>query len=884
MDLLARLNADHILIAESDHASMAYLADILEETGYNVQNAYFGSDALWAMHHGRFELALIDASMLDENRRLLIETMGQFAPMPWIAIVDAQPINTDRSLRAGAAGAIQRTIARGPLIALITATLDRQRATSASQPSGASARPTTAQAQARDASTSAILQRRLVEQQTLSALARSLSSVLDVDTLLAQVVEAAVSLTNAEEGLLLLPDDVEQALYIRAHKGIDSETASGFRIKTENSLAGQVFRAGQPILVGDQGWQKIKTEYLVQSLLYVPLSSKGKTIGVLGVNNIKTSHTFTDHDRDLLQDLAAHAAIAIENARLFEDSLQRMEALQVLVRAGEAANSTLAIDRVLSAIASQLIEALGVSQCYTAEQNPATGALALLSASARAAWPPGEGPQRSDRRERGIEEAFRRQRPVTLTPGDLPPAERVAEWLPHRYGASRIVYVPVFAHHQRAGLITLYHISSPYYADAYPAPTVAQIQQIALDSVLLALGSQGAVPQRALFRAAEHFLGMVGANWCEIAVWDEAQQCFHLIVSCGEGIWPEEPRPAIDAARYPQLFEALRRQTAFTDAAAYGLGRLVEARYARSVLGMPLIIKERTAGMVLLVDTLNERHFTSREVHLMQALVLQAANALENARLFRELERSLDELHRTQSKLVQTARLSAMGELAAAVAHQINNPLTTILGDSELLLRSLPLDSPYAESLAAIHRTGQRAHEVVRRLLTMARKQSSDEDLEPIDINETIHNTLMLVKGHVQQGGVQLRIMLEDGLPSTAAPIGQLEDVWLNLLLNARDAVSHCAEPEIGIMSRRLPDEKAIEVTVWDTGIGIPPERLEDIFEPFFTTKAPGEGTGLGLHICRQIVEKCGGTLQVQSESHAGTRFFVRLPLYHRQG
>jgi len=437
MDLLARLNADHILIAESDHDSIARLADILEEAGYNVQNAYFGSDALWAMHHGQFDLALIDTSMLDEHRRPLIEMMGQFAPMPWIAIVDTQRMTTDRSLRAGAAGAIQRTTAPGPLIALIADTLAQQRSALASQPSGCNARPATPTAQARDASTSAILQRRLVEQQTLSALARSLSSVLDVDALLTQVVEAAVSLTSAEEGLLLLPDEEEQALYIRAHKGIDSETASNFRIKTEDSLAGQVFRNGQPVLVGDQGWQKIKTEYLVQSLLYVPLSSKGKTIGVLGVNNIKTNHTFTDHDRDLLQDLAAHAAIAIENARLFEESLQRAEELQVLVRAGEAANSTLAIDRVLSAIANQLIEALGVSQCYTAEQNPVTGALALLSASARAAWPPGEGPLRGDLRERGIEEAFRRQRPVTVTPDDLPPAERVAEWLPHRYGASR---------------------------------------------------------------------------------------------------------------------------------------------------------------------------------------------------------------------------------------------------------------------------------------------------------------------------------------------------------------------------------------------------------------------------------------------------------------
>src|SRR5690606_25434768 len=144
-------------------------------------------------------------------------------------------------------------------------------------------------------------------------------------------------------------------------------------------------------------------------------------------------------------------------------------------------------------------------------------------------------------------------------------------------------------------------------------------------------------------------------------------------------------RPRIDTADYPHLFQLLSHKELFTEADSRGLQRLLDARHGRSVLGVPLIVKDRTSGFVLLVDTLRPRTFTSREMNLAQALVLQAANALENARLFAELERSLDELHRTQSKLVQTARLTAMGELAAAVAHQINNPLTTILVDSELL-------------------------------------------------------------------------------------------------------------------------------------------------------------------------------------------------------
>ncbi|NLE50828.1 MAG: GAF domain-containing protein [Chloroflexi bacterium] len=857
---------------------MERLTDLLENAGYNVQNAYYGGDALWAIEHGQYDLVLVDASLQDDQRGPMIQLMQDFAPLPWIAVVDDQPINIDRALRAGAFATIERNGAFAGLLDLVNAALRQEPQRAGNAPGSSAWDPN-----AHDDAARVALKRQIVEQQTLSALARSLSSVLDVDALLAQVVEAAVSLTNAEEGLLLLPDEEEQALFIRAHKGIDSETASSFRIKTENTLAGQVFRSGSPILVGDQGWQKIKTEYLVQSLLYVPLISKGTTIGVLGVNNIKSDRTFDDHDLNLLQDLAAHAAIAIENARLFEESAQRTTELQMLVQAGEAANSTLAIDRVLSAIAQQLLSALGVSQCYIAEQHPATGKCYMLSMSAQALWPSGKGPTRLDHREPGVTEAFRKQRMTAITPQQLVAEESVADWLPHRYAAQKIVYIPLFAHDQRIGLITLYHISNPFYADAYSNGVLTQVQQVALDAVLQLLAAQKTIPQRVLFQAGDRILNLVGANWCELSLWNETEKGFQLILSYGEGIWSEEPRPFIDAAQYPRLFDVMTHKAAFTAEDSRGLARLGAERYARSVLGVPLTIKERTAGFVLMVDTLHERSFSTREVRLAQALVLQAANALENARLFRELERSLDELHHTQSKLVQTARLSAMGELAAAVAHQISNPLTTILGDSELLLRTMPEDSPDAEAVEAIFRSGQRAHEVVRRLLTMARQQSSEEDYVTVDVNETVHNTLMLVKGHVQQGGVQLRLSLENNLPPVAAPSGQLEDVWLNLLLNARDAVTDYPSPEIGITSRRATSEDCIEVIVWDTGTGIPEDRLDEIFEPFYTNKPPGHGTGLGLHICRQVVNKCGGQISVDSVEREGTRFIVRLPFYHRQ-
>ncbi|MEP0764241.1 MAG: GAF domain-containing protein, partial [Chloroflexota bacterium] len=312
--------------------------------------------------------------------------------------------------------------------------------------------------------------------------------------------------------------------------------------------------------------------------------------------------------------------------------------------------------------------------------------------------------------------------------------------------------------------------------------------------------------------------------------------------------------------------------------------KLAELVGGQSILALPLIIKGETAGLVLLVDTLARRDFSRREVELAQALVLQAANALDNARLYRDLELSLHELHRTQSRLVQTARLSAMGELAAAVAHQINNPLTTILGDTEMILADLPPDDPNREPLEAVSRAGKRAHEVVRRLLAMARQRSGDEPLEPQDVNTTIRNTLMLAETHIRHGRIALAVELADDLPLVAGVHGQLEDVWLNLLLNARDAVAGQPEPRIGIATRPSSDRAGVEILVWDNGAGIAEDLQAQIFDPFFTTKPPGEGTGLGLHICQQIVRKCGGSISVQSDYNEGACFTVFLPVYPERG
>ncbi len=226
-----------------------------------------------------------------------------------------------------------------------------------------------------------------------------------------------------------------------------------------------------------------------------------------------------------------------------------------------------------------------------------------------------------------------------------------------------------------------------------------------------------------------------------------------------------------------------------------------------------------------------------------------------------------------EKNMMQQEKLVSIGRLSAGVAHEINNPLTTILTSAMLIQEDLEEGSEMHQELTIISNEALRCRKIVKSLLDFARQ--SQPLKKPDNLNDVIRESLVLTRKQANFKDVSLGAELADQLPSIAIDRDQIQQTIINLTLNAIEATS--PGQKIQIASRYLKDKRAVEIRISDTGEGILPENLDKIFDPFFTTKK--NGTGLGLAITHGIIEQHGGTIEVKSTPGQGTQFFITLPV-----
>lgn len=250
------------------------------------------------------------------------------------------------------------------------------------------------------------------------------------------------------------------------------------------------------------------------------------------------------------------------------------------------------------------------------------------------------------------------------------------------------------------------------------------------------------------------------------------------------------------------------------------------------------------------------------------------AEQLEAARqkIVSDSERMLE----LEQQLRQAETLAVAGKLTSGIAHEVGTPLNVISGRAEILLRSLPQDHPGRPDLAVIIAQIDRISGIIRSLLDTVRVQKLE--IQPVELSPLLGHLIPLLDPIARRRGIAFASRAPQDLPKVAADLNQMQQVLLNLLMNAVEATPRGGQISVEARACAHDGRPGVAIAVADTGSGIPPEALGQIFEPFYTTKPPGQGTGLGLSICRDIVRDHGGTLAVESRVDQGTTFTVWLP------
>jgi C4-dicarboxylate-specific signal transduction histidine kinase len=293
----------------------------------------------------------------------------------------------------------------------------------------------------------------------------------------------------------------------------------------------------------------------------------------------------------------------------------------------------------------------------------------------------------------------------------------------------------------------------------------------------------------------------------------------------------------------------------------------------RGFVCVPIRARNRILGTLSLGRQTEDR-FTDEEVALIECVADQIGLAIDNARLYGEINRQIDDLRRAQVEVVRAERLAAVNGLAAGVAHEINNPLTIIMAQLHLLAQG-ELDPQIEEAMGVIDAAAKRAASIVRDLILFAEHRPPRRSR--CQVGEQVREVVAFEEARLEAEGITVRVHLEP-VPDVWADHNHLQEVLLHVLQNAQHAMREAHTGGVLSISVKLT-ATGVRIEVRDDGPGIPPEHLPRIFNPFFTTKQPGDGRGLGLSVAHSIVTEHGGRIWAENIPEGGAVFTIDLPI-----
>jgi two-component system NtrC family sensor kinase len=705
--------------------------------------------------------------------------------------------------------------------------------------------------------------RRAEELAALNRTSQLITARLDVSAVLETISRSVTSLMGSTGcGIGLYNADRTAIEHMAAH-GFKTPEWRSLSVAIGEGIIGRAAASGRAVRSDDitrdprSAQRDVDEKEGIRSMLAVPLRVAGEIIGVISAFST-TSGFFTARHQLLLESFADQAGIAIQNARLFEESQRRARETQALYEAGRAVNQSLDVGETIRLILNQAREVLGVQSCGLFTLDPSTGELA---SAASLDLEPAEGLIRIRVGEGITGAAVQERRPIQSADLHNDPRVRYRQ-LSAGGGFRSMLAAPLVLGDEAIGALTVLRRDVHQFSLEEEALVSAFADQAAM-----------ALEHARLYSSvrtySEQLEAMVAARTREL---DEQKRFVEVVLETlplglfvldrdlavvsanreGIGLLPFPP------AGHPAFLELIPAD------AAGNIREFLEAvMAARAVRQMEQEIPSgpETRTVRLTAAALRESGGDARH-----ALVL-----VEDITLQKRLER----------QMLLTERLTTAGRLAAGVAHELNNPLATIAGCAEALkeraqepdLSALEAFKDFPGYLSLIEEEAYRCKEITGSLLQFVREPGSRR--APIDVNGLVEKALELLSHQSRFADSQFVTELDPELPMVIGNEGQLRQVFLGLSSNALEAMDGRGTLTVRTRRRNLAE---VELVFEDQGPGIPEDILPRVFDPFFTTKPPGQGTGLGLAIAQGIVADHAGRIEVTSRAGVGATFRVIFP------
>ena len=810
-----------LLIVDDEVELKTALCETLSAQGYDVVGTTSPTEALQVMQDQDFDLLLADLMMPEMDGVALLRAALAIDPsLVGIIMTGQGTVQTAvEAMQAGAFDYLLKPFRLQTLLLTLSRALDVHR----------------------------LRQENLLLRETVALyeLSRTIEFTLDLKTILEKTADAALQQCEAEEISIMLPTPAGNELWIAAVRGMHHQALSGKCVPIDQGIAGWVARHREPLLlhgeVKDLRFAPARARPEIQSAISLPLLLGGQLVGVLNVNSLR-HRRFTPGDIKALTLIANTAISALEAVRLYNEVKQAEEQYRMIFEnAAEGIYQSTPEGRFIT-VNPAMVRMLGY-------ESSTEMIAAITSIDHQLYVDPTQGRQfRQWLEAHGVVQGFEMQlcrkdtsviwvsvnsRAVREASGALRYYEGTAEDITARKQVEELLEA---RGRQQAAIADL-----GKHALAYTDLALLMGDVVSLVAQTLEMEYCGVfelLPNRSMVLRA-------GVGWEQGAVG-------HAIVDASA----ESLAGYILGADQPVVVENLSTDTRFRNAS------WLDDHGAAS--GMSVIIhgQSRVFG-VLEAHTARNRAYTTDEVYFLHAVAHVLATAVERMR--------------TEAALRQTDKLATMGSLLAEVAHELNNPLTIVLGQTELLLGVCP-PGPITDRANQLHKAADRCARIVKSFLALARQHPPER--RQVQLDQIAREAVELLAYPLRVDNVEIVWDLTDRLPQIWADSHMLYQVMVNLIANAQQAM-HNGSPQrrITITTRVEASSGGVILIVADTGPGIPAELQPRIFEPFFTTKPPGQGTGLGLSLCQGIIASHGGTIRVESPPGRGAAFVVELPV-----